>query len=213
MRKIKAIFRALSSWVERFSAALGNISAWLCLVLVLLTVGQVILRYFFGQSFVALQELSWHMFGLIFLLGAAEVLKRDQHVRVDTFYSTRSQRVKALIDCAGILIFLLPSCLVIVYFGWLYCLFSLGFDNPHPLDRISSTIFSEDSALYSVSHRLEGFARNTFLVGEVSSDPGGLEARWMIKAAIPLGFLALLLQSIVLFHRKLKIIFKDKSLS
>ena len=43
----------------------------------------------FQQGSVALQELEWHLFALIFLLGAAYTLKHDEHVRVDILYQSR----------------------------------------------------------------------------------------------------------------------------
>ena len=37
------------------------------------------------------------------------------------------------------------------------------------------------------------FVQSSYLVGEVSASPGGLPLRWLIKAALPLGFFLLLL--------------------
>ncbi len=39
------------------------------------------------------------------------------------------------------------------------------------------------------------YAENAFMIGERSSEPGGLAARWVIKGAITLGFILLLLQA------------------
>jgi len=40
------------------------------------------------------------------------------------------------------------------------------------------------------------FVQQSYAVGEVSQAPGGLPYRWLIKAALPLGFLLLLLAAI-----------------
>ncbi len=47
------------------------------------------MRYLFHSGSVALQELEWHLFALVFMLGAAYTLKHDGHVRVDIFYQSR----------------------------------------------------------------------------------------------------------------------------
>lgn len=198
------------SAIDRCSMFFGNLAAWLTLLLVLITFFQVIFRYFFGQSSVAMQELSWHIFGLIFLFAAANTLRIDQHVRVDTIYSTRSEKTRAIIDLFGIIFFILPSCAVIIYYGFRYMLNSFGFDNPNPLDHYTTFVTQSGTLLYSILAQIEGVLRNTILLGEVSSDPGGLEARWIIKGAIVLGFILVLLQSLSLLIHKIKIIFSNR---
>jgi len=47
------------------------------------------------------------------------------------------------------------------------------------------------------------FVANAFRIGEISPDPGGLPARWILKAAIPLGFILLLIQGLALASRSL----------
>jgi TRAP-type mannitol/chloroaromatic compound transport system permease small subunit len=46
----------------------------------------VVLRYAFNNSSIALQELEWHLFSAMFLLSIAYGLQNDTHVRVDVFY-------------------------------------------------------------------------------------------------------------------------------
>jgi len=104
---------ALSEWT-------GRLAAWLVLALVLLICYDVAMRYLFQQGSVALQELEWHLFALIFLLGAAYTLKRDEHVRVDVVYNSRfiSDRQRALINVVGIIVMLIPFCILILVSSW-----------------------------------------------------------------------------------------------
>ncbi|MDN5203521.1 TRAP transporter small permease subunit [Fulvivirgaceae bacterium BMA10] len=51
------------------------------------------------------------------------------------------------------------------------------------------------------------FVGNSFRLNESSPDPGGLPARYIIKSAIPIGFILLFLQSISLTFKSLLIIF------
>ncbi len=101
--------------IDRFSALTGRITAWLALVMVLVTCVVVILRYVFDLGFIWLQESVTWMHAVVFMLGAAYALQRDEHVRVDVFYREFNLRRRAIVDIAGVLVFLLPLCL---YLGW-----------------------------------------------------------------------------------------------
>ncbi len=63
-------------------------------------------------------EAQWYMFDLVFFLGAAYVLKHDEHVRVDIFYSQCSPKKKALINLLGTVLFLIPFCVLVIIFSW-----------------------------------------------------------------------------------------------
>ena len=73
--------------VDTFIEWTGKTASWLVVALILLICYNVTMRYF-ARSDIAFQELEWHLFALIFLLGAAYTLKHDQHVRVDIFYQS-----------------------------------------------------------------------------------------------------------------------------
>lgn len=116
-------FRRLDSlrrFLDGISEWAGRTVAWLTLGMVLLIVYDVGMRYLFRQGSVALQELEWHLFALLFLLGSAYTLKHDGHVRVDVLFHGRwsSPRIRAAIDIFGTLFFLLPFCLLIIYSSW-----------------------------------------------------------------------------------------------
>ncbi len=100
---------------EKVTEITGNLISWFTLLLVILVSADVILRYAFQVSFVAVQELELHLFAAIFLGGAAWTFKYDDHVRVDIFYSKLSERGKALINILGILFFLIPFAVMIIY--------------------------------------------------------------------------------------------------
>ena len=76
----------------------------------------VIMRYVFLSGSVGLQELEWHLFALLFLLGAAYTFKHEGHVRVDIFYKSRwiDKHRRAWLDLLGGLFFLTPFCLLII---------------------------------------------------------------------------------------------------
>ncbi len=108
--------------------------SYLALILVLITVYDVILRYFFMAGSVAVQELEWHVFSLMFLLSAAYTLDEDGHVRVDVIYSRRSPRYRAIVDLLGSLFFLLPFSVLVIWASIPYVSdsFSLMESSPDP---------------------------------------------------------------------------------
>lgn len=160
-------------FAEALSEKTGSIIQWLTTIMVAVVCIDVITRYLFKNSSVAIQELEWHLFSLIFLLGAAYTLKADRHVRVDVFYSNFSERNKALVNFIGILLFLIPFSIVII-----------------------SGSFN--------------FVMNSFRILETSPDPGGLPARFLLKACIPISFILVLIQGIALALKSLFCIIESK---
>lgn len=106
--------------IDLMNESVGKGVAWLLLVLVLLICYDVAMRYLFQQGSVALQELEWHLFALIFLLGAAYTLKHDEHVRVDIIYQSRfvSDKQRIWINIIGTLLLLLPFCALVLITAW-----------------------------------------------------------------------------------------------
>lgn len=106
--------------IDTFIEWTGKTASWLVLGLVLLICYDVAMRYLFQQGSVALQELEWHLFSLIFLLGSAYTLKHDEHVRVDIIYRSRfmSDNKRALVNIFGVILLLLPFCILILISSW-----------------------------------------------------------------------------------------------
>jgi TRAP-type mannitol/chloroaromatic compound transport system permease small subunit len=94
------------------------------------------MRYLFQAGSTALQELEWHIFALIFLLGAAYTLKHDGHVRVDVFYHAKwmTPKGRAWVDLLGVSLFLVPFCILIIYSSWpfVHNAYELGESSPDP---------------------------------------------------------------------------------
>ncbi|GAB4378257.1 MAG: TRAP transporter small permease subunit [Elainellaceae cyanobacterium] len=117
------ILLQLSRWIDALNERVGRATYWLVLLMLLVGVWNVIGRYggyLLRQNLSsnALIEIQWYFFDLVFLLGAAYTLKHDEHVRVDVFYSSWSPRRKAWADLIGSLLFLIPFCLMVIYFSW-----------------------------------------------------------------------------------------------
>ena len=166
---------------------LGKLAAAMLILLVLIMAWNVIGRYAFRSSSLGLEELSWHLYAAIFLLGIPFALRTDSHVRVDLLYENFTPKTQALIDLVGSILLLLPTCLVIIWAGWSFTAASYGLGG---LPDSLSTFFTQ---LVSTG------------IGERSQDPGGLLNRWIIKGVIPLSFFFLLLASVAFFIRRLNV--------
>jgi TRAP-type mannitol/chloroaromatic compound transport system permease small subunit len=201
----------IAAAIDTLNRFFGGIAMGCTLLLVLLTVEQVIARYAFGASSVGMQELEWHLFGLIFLLAGGYTLQMDAHVRIDIFYGRFSPRARAWVNLLGVLLFLLPSCYLIASYGIEYARTARIYPSSLPIDHYTSRWAGQGTFLYSLLALIEALLRRTILVGEGSPDPGGLEARWLIKAAIPLGAVLMALQGISLLIRSLEVLRLDRA--
>jgi TRAP-type mannitol/chloroaromatic compound transport system permease small subunit len=101
---------ATASRIDAINVLTGRVVAWLTLVMVLSTVVVVVLRYVFDIGQIWLQEAVTWMHGVVFMLGAAYTLQRDEHVRVDIFYRDLGPKGRGIVNCLGVLLFLAPTC-------------------------------------------------------------------------------------------------------
>jgi len=111
--------------IEKLFNLIEGLLALLLLLMVLNVSYDVIMRYFFHNSSVAMQELEWHFFATIILFGISVGLQKETHVRVDFLFERLSQRMQAMINILGTLFFLIPLALLIttgslsfVYDAW-----------------------------------------------------------------------------------------------
>ncbi len=105
----------LTYLLNRITDIAGKIASWLTVVLVVLVGFDIAVRYLMRQTAVWVNELEWHLFALIFLLGAAQTLRQDRHVRVDLFYTHYRPRDQRTVNLLGHLLFLLPWCLLLLF--------------------------------------------------------------------------------------------------
>jgi TRAP-type mannitol/chloroaromatic compound transport system permease small subunit len=108
----------LSRLIDALTNLIGKLAMWMILATTLISAGNAIIRKLFGTSSNAWLEIQWYLFAAMVLLGAPYVLKINEHVRVDLFYSMMSERVRLWIDLLGGVFFLLPICLIMIHFTW-----------------------------------------------------------------------------------------------
>lgn len=108
----------LSSGVDALSHQIGRLIRWLVLGSVLISAGNAIIRKIFNISSNAFLEIQWYLFAGVFLLGAGFAFMRNVHVRIDFISGKLPKRANTLIDIAGIIVFLIPLCAIMVWLSW-----------------------------------------------------------------------------------------------
>lgn len=124
---------AIARGIDAATTVLGRLTWWASLLLVLIGVQNVVARYGYQQirrafgddvaaalsnnTFLELQTL---LYNIIFLLGAAYVLRVDGHVRVDILFSRLTRRTRAWIDIVGSVVLLFPFAWMGITFGQTY---------------------------------------------------------------------------------------------
>jgi TRAP-type mannitol/chloroaromatic compound transport system permease small subunit len=104
-----------SAVLDGIVAGIGKFLSWFWLLLVGIILYSVIGRYVFAHGSVTLEEVQWHLAGLVWLIGLSYTLVTDDHVRVDVFHEKVSLRTQAWIEVMGIAILLLPFLLIALW--------------------------------------------------------------------------------------------------
>ena len=109
---------AASRQIDRFNEAIGKSMRWLVLAAVLISAGNAIVRKAFSIGSNSLLEIQWYLFAAVFMLGGGYAFLRNVHVRIDFVSSKLSKRTNTIIDILGIVIFLIPLCLILINLSW-----------------------------------------------------------------------------------------------
>jgi TRAP-type mannitol/chloroaromatic compound transport system permease small subunit len=130
----------ISRGIDAVSRWLGVVANWFVLLAALVCALNALLRYsvdgmlslnqmmggngltwlfdFYRNNSNSLRDLQLLMFAGMVMLGASWTLKVNEHVRVDLLYTMGSDRKRAWIDLIGAAVFLVPFCIVMIYFSW-----------------------------------------------------------------------------------------------
>ncbi|MDH3476027.1 MAG: TRAP transporter small permease subunit [Rhodospirillales bacterium] len=155
----------ISDQLDRIITRIAQVAAWAGLALIAVTIFDVVTRRFLVLGSTKLQELEWHFHVVLFVFCLGFAYLKDSHVRIDLVRERLSERARWWIELLGCLLFLIPYCILVVYFSYDFTLRSFGTD-------------------------------------EISASATGLTHRWIIKAAIPIGFSLLGLAGLAVVLRK-----------
>lgn len=126
--------KLLHDALEKVIDAIGVLCVALMILMVTNVFYDVVMRYFFNNVSIGMQELEWHLFAAMFMFGIGYTLKEDAHVRVDIFYEKLLPHTQAIIDITAAIVFALPITLIVMYYGYSYALdaYQMGEGSPDP---------------------------------------------------------------------------------
>ena len=109
---------AFSRAVDWLNEHIGRLTYWLVLIVALISAANATSRYALNVASNAWLELQWYLFAAIFLLCAGYTLLHNEHIRIDVISSHLSRRAQIWIDIFGLVFFLLPMTLFIMWLSW-----------------------------------------------------------------------------------------------
>jgi len=99
--------------IDRFTDTTGAWLAWLNLPLVAAVAYEVIARYAFNAPTIWSFDVTYMLYGTIFMLGAAYALHKGAHIRTDFFYEKWSAKTKGMVDSLSYVLFFFPSLIML----------------------------------------------------------------------------------------------------
>lgn len=106
------------SAVDRFSTFIGKAFAWAIVGLTGAICYEVFARYLFRAPTTWAFDVSYMLYGTLFMCAGGYTLSRSGHVRADFLYRMAPARVQALLDLVLYLLFFFPAMIALVWFGW-----------------------------------------------------------------------------------------------
>ena len=106
----------LTRAIDALNLKVGKGLFWLVFAAVVISAANALVRKTFSMSSNAFLEVQWYLFAAVFLLGAGHVMLLNEHVRIDVVSQSLSRRTQIWIDILGLLIFVIP---LSVYIMWL----------------------------------------------------------------------------------------------
>lgn len=172
---------ALAGGIDRLNDRFGALARWAVLLSCLISAANAVVRYALDYSSNAFLEIQWYLFAACVMLGAAQVLRVNEHVRVDLFYSRLGGRGKVFVDLFGLLVFLLPVIGYMAVLSWHFFIV-----------KLTTGMAASDSI---ASLGFIGYLSKLLTSGELSGNAGGL-ILWPAALLMPLGFAMVWLQGI-----------------
>jgi TRAP-type mannitol/chloroaromatic compound transport system permease small subunit len=121
--------------IDTLIKRIGSVTYWLNSVLAINIVVQVILRYALGEGKIWLEEMEWHLYAVLLLMGLSYCLVTDKHVRLDIFHRQMSPAMREWVDLLGMLLLVLPLFLILFFhgIGFFATAWNVNESSPHPL--------------------------------------------------------------------------------
>lgn len=111
------ILERILNFVGIFNESVAKLFAWLIIPLVGALTYEVIARYGFNAPTIWAFDLSYILYGTLFMMGMAYVLRLRAHIRVDVIYSLFPPKWRTIIDLSLYVLFFFPAVGMIIVSG------------------------------------------------------------------------------------------------
>ncbi len=112
--------------IDRLSALVGKLFAWCVVLLTLAVAYEVFARKLFSAPTSWGYDVSYILYGTLFMMAGAYALSRNGHVRGDFMYQNWAPKRQAMIDLVLYFLFFFPAILAFIYSGWGFFLASMA---------------------------------------------------------------------------------------
>jgi TRAP-type mannitol/chloroaromatic compound transport system permease small subunit len=112
--------------IDKFNTLLGKAFSWLFLPLTYALVHEVVATKVFSRPTVWAFDVSYMLYGTIFMMGAAYTLASDGHVRGDMLYRLWPARAQAAVDLTLYVLVFYPAMIAMLIAGWSYAVYSFS---------------------------------------------------------------------------------------
>jgi TRAP-type mannitol/chloroaromatic compound transport system permease small subunit len=119
--------RRYIKFADSLSAWFGKAFAWLVILMTFGMSYEVMVRYLFNKPTPWALDISFIMYGTMFMMGGAYTLSRGGHVRGDFIYRLWSERTQAKVDLTLYMLFFFPGILALIFAGWKFASRSWGY--------------------------------------------------------------------------------------
>lgn len=114
-------------FIDRLNMWVGKVFAWCIIILTFGISYEVFVRYVLRAPTVWAYDLSYMMYGALFLMAGAYTVSRDGHVRGDVLYRLWPPKWQARVDLTLYILFYFPGVSALIYAGYNYAHLSFLF--------------------------------------------------------------------------------------
>ncbi|MBX9699183.1 MAG: TRAP transporter small permease subunit [Acetobacteraceae bacterium] len=104
--------------IDRLSTLIGQTFAWCIVVLTGVVAYEVFVRYVFRAPTSWAYDVSYMLYGTLFMMAGAYALSRNAHVRGDFLYRNFPPRRQAWFDLVLYILFFFPAIIAFMVSGW-----------------------------------------------------------------------------------------------
>jgi TRAP-type mannitol/chloroaromatic compound transport system permease small subunit len=108
------------TFADKLSVWFGHTFAWLILLMTFGVSYEVFVRYALGAPTPWAFDVTYIMYGTLFMMAGAYALSQDGHVRADFLYRLWKPRTQAVVELVLYFLFFFPGILALIVAGWKY---------------------------------------------------------------------------------------------